>query len=122
MQAILACWPRLGVFCFADPDAKYFPLTAGQRGTMLWDSTLAAFIAGRAWLGRSGARSCSYKRVKVADLKRIARADIGYVPSGVMIAAALAEGLQVKPIAEKYGGPWVYVRLLSREIAGRTTP
>jgi hypothetical protein len=102
MRRILDREPQLGDFGFGVYDER--GKTAAERQTELEHQrtliseprSLAALIAARSWLRQFRKIKALNNRGTSYGLKHVAEHDIGYLTNGVFIAAALAEGFDVK--------------------------
>jgi hypothetical protein len=67
-----------------------------QRAEMLEPNSLQAFAAARVWLRQWSKTKGFCRHGSSYNVKHIAEPQVGYSTNGVFVAAALAEGFQIK--------------------------
>jgi hypothetical protein len=67
------------------------------RDALLAPAGVAMFVAARNWLAQWEKRTRVNRRGTSYGLKHAAEVEIGYLDNGALIAAAIAEGIQVRP-------------------------
>lgn len=104
MKNILAEHPELGDFGFSVFDRRHKSESqreeelAEEREKICSPRSLVAFIETRKWLRGKPKISKLNKRASSYGLKHVVENEIGYITNGVFIAAAIAEGFNVKRI------------------------
>jgi hypothetical protein len=98
MRRVQAEWPTLGACGFGDCKAARRQHDESERRAdragMLTPDALGAFLAARAWLRRFP--KTGRPLVRSAWLKHAVERETGYIANGTCIAAAIAEGFEVK--------------------------